>query len=142
MHKISIIKQGVVSVFISIDVIADIDEISQPVCVSLAMIYSSYVFMYIVNLFLSTFPHSYVFFTNHGESPRVERINMDGSNRVKIIENRQVVRPSGLTLDLVNRHVYSADSYLDTIERADYDGANRIPVLKHVWVHIFDRKNV
>ena len=64
--------------------------------------------------------------------PGIRRMRMDGS-APKLLSSsaRQMVKPVGLTLDLAARHLYWADAYLDTVERVDYNGENRVQVL---WV--------
>ena len=77
----------------------------------------------------------YIFFTTIGETPKLERALLDGSNRMALVQNKQVVRPQVITLDFVNEHIYWADSYLDKIERINYDGTGRvIDVIKKSWV--------
>lgn len=73
--------------------------------------------------------HSKVFFTDYGSTPRVERCDMDGQNRTKLVDSK-IVFPHGITLDLVNRMVYWADAYLDYIEVVDYEGKNRHTILQ------------
>lgn len=77
--------------------------------------------------------HSKVFFTDYGSTPRVERCDMDGQNRTKLVDSK-IVFPHGITLDLVNRMVYWADAYLDYIEVVDYEGKNRHTILQGLMV--------
>ncbi|XP_076313100.1 LDL receptor protein 1 isoform X3 [Tachypleus tridentatus] len=66
-----------------------------------------------------------MFFTEWGSTaPLVERANMDGSERIKLVE-KKIVYPRGITIDYPNAHVYWVDAYLDYIERVNYDGSNR-----------------
>lgn len=60
---------------------------------------------------------------------KVERCDMDGGNRTRIVVSK-IEQPIAITLDLVNRLVYWADIYLDSIEVADYEGRNR-----HIILH-------
>ncbi|KAJ8937574.1 hypothetical protein NQ318_023105 [Aromia moschata] len=67
----------------------------------------------------------YLFFTKWGHShPMLERCKMDGSER-KAIVDIIIVYPYGVTVDYPKRHVYWVDTYLDYVERVDYDGDNR-----------------
>ncbi|GBP36075.1 Low-density lipoprotein receptor-related protein 1 [Eumeta japonica] len=59
-----------------------------------------------------------------GSAPEVGRAELDGSAR-KALASLKLVYPGALTLDLTMARVYWADSYLDCIERADYDGGHR-----------------
>lgn len=83
------------------------------------------------------FCNSKVFFTDYGSTPRVERCDMDGQNRTKLVDSK-IIFPHGITLDLVNRMVYWADAYLDYIEVVDYEGKNRHTIIQGLLVR-FDR---
>lgn len=76
---------------------------------------------------------SKVFFTDYGQIPKVERCDMDGQNRTKLVDSK-IVFPHGITLDLVNRLVYWADAYLDYIEVVDYEGKNRHTIIQGILV--------
>lgn len=79
------------------------------------------------------FVHSKVFFTDYGQIPKVERCDMDGQNRTKLVDSK-IVFPHGITLDLVSRLVYWADAYLDYIEVVDYEGKNRHTIIQGLLV--------
>ncbi|ESO96765.1 hypothetical protein LOTGIDRAFT_51280, partial [Lottia gigantea] len=66
----------------------------------------------------------FLFFADWSMEAKIERTNMDGSDRHKLVI-KKIVHPNGLALDYVNKHVYWADSFLDYVERVDYDGHNR-----------------
>ncbi|XP_048835137.1 low-density lipoprotein receptor-related protein 1B-like isoform X4 [Brienomyrus brachyistius] len=70
-----------------------------------------------------------LFFTDYGSQGKVERSNMDGTNRTRIVEQK-VELPSAVALDLVKKLVYWADAYLDYIEVVDYYGRNRQSVIR------------
>ncbi|KAL0158177.1 hypothetical protein M9458_046253, partial [Cirrhinus mrigala] len=70
-----------------------------------------------------------VFFTDYGQIPKVERCDMDGQNRTKLVDSK-IVFPHGITLDLVSKLVYWADAYLDYIEVVDYEGKNRHTIIQ------------
>lgn len=74
-----------------------------------------------------------VFFTDYGQIPKVERCDMDGQNRTKLVDSK-IVFPHGITLDLVSRLVYWADAYLDYIEVVDYEGKNRHTIIQGLLV--------
>lgn len=79
---------------------------------------------------MGAFGDRWMFWTVWGATPpRVERAALDGSGR-EALATLKLVYPSALTLDLATRVVYWADAYLDAVERADYDGANRRTVRK------------
>lgn len=78
-------------------------------------------------------PRRKVFFTDYGQIPKVERCDMDGQNRTKLVDSK-IVFPHGITLDLVSRLVYWADAYLDYIEVVDYEGKNRHTIIQGILV--------
>lgn len=77
--------------------------------------------------------HRKVFFTDYGQIPKVERCDMDGQNRTKLVDSK-IVFPHGITLDLVSRLVYWADAYLDYIEVVDYEGKGRQTIIQGILV--------
>lgn len=80
---------------------------------------------------------SFMFFTKWGHSPpMLERALLDGSNRTTLVEHK-IVYPYGVTVDFATQQVYWVDTYLDYIERVNYDGKNRQSVKKGVVVSIF-----
>ena len=44
--------------------------------------------------------------------------------------NSKIVYPYGVAVDYPNRHIFWVDTYLDYIERADYDGRDRRTILR------------
>ncbi|KAF0767414.1 low-density lipoprotein receptor-related protein 2, partial [Aphis craccivora] len=78
----------------------------------------------------------WLFWTDWGENPRIERVGMDGTNRSVIISSK-IYWPNGLTLDIVNQRVYFADSKLDFIDFCYYNGTGRQQVIagSHYLLH-------
>ncbi|RWS26517.1 low-density lipoprotein receptor-related protein 2-like protein, partial [Leptotrombidium deliense] len=72
----------------------------------------------------------FLFWTDWGENPRIERVGMDGSMR-KVIISTKIYWPNGLTIDFPTKRIYFADSKLDYIDFCDYDGGGRQQVLAH-----------
>lgn len=71
-----------------------------------------------------------MFYTKWGTSkPRLERANLDGTDQ-KTLVDQKIVYPYGLTVDFPLQHVYWVDTYLDYIDRVDYDGNNRKTIKK------------
>ena len=66
----------------------------------------------------------FIFWTDWGEQPKIERAEMDGSNR-GIIIRQDIHWPNGLTIDYSNEKIYWTDAKLFYIEKANYDGSNR-----------------
>lgn len=72
----------------------------------------------------------YLFFTKWGHSsPMLERCNMDGTKR-KALVTEKIVFPYGVTIDYATTNIYWLDTYLDFIERIDYEGKNRKTILR------------
>jgi len=69
----------------------------------------------------------FIFWTDWGKRPRIERANLDGANRTVLISTK-LYWPNGLTLDLVKERVYFADAHLDYIESCDYFGGKRVQI--------------
>lgn len=78
----------------------------------------------------------WLFWTDWGENPRIERVGMDGSNRQVIISTK-IYWPNGLALDIPTKRVYFADSKLDFIDFCNYDGTGRQQVIanNHYLLH-------
>lgn len=78
----------------------------------------------------------WLFWTDWGENPRIERVGMDGTNRSVIISTK-IYWPNGLTLDIATKRVYFADSKLDFIDFCNYDGSSRYQVIagSHYLLH-------
>ncbi|XP_068084350.1 prolow-density lipoprotein receptor-related protein 1 [Anabrus simplex] len=71
-----------------------------------------------------------MFFTMWGNSPpRLERARLDGEERVSLVQHK-IVYPYGVAVDFPARHVYWVDTYLDFVERINYDGTNRRTIKK------------
>ncbi|CAH2090680.1 unnamed protein product [Euphydryas editha] len=78
----------------------------------------------------------WLFWTDWGENPRIERVGMDGTQRMAIITTK-IYWPNGLTLDTATQRVYFADSKLDFIDFCYYNGSGRQQVLagSHYLLH-------
>lgn len=71
-----------------------------------------------------------IYWTNWNEqSPSIQRAYLTGYGVERIIRT-EIKMPNALTLDLEQQQLYWADARLDKIERANYDGTNRV-VLAH-----------
>ncbi|XP_037718730.1 very low-density lipoprotein receptor-like isoform X2 [Drosophila subpulchrella] len=70
----------------------------------------------------------WMYWSDWGASPRIERAGMDGSHRTAII-SYDVKWPNGITLDLVQKRLYWVDGKLNSISSANYDGSQRRQVL-------------
>lgn len=80
---------------------------------------------------------SLVFWTDVGDSPRVEYAWMDGSHR-RVLINDRLGYPSGVTIDVLGQgRVYWADSKLNVIESSKPDGTDRRVVISGELWHPF-----
>jgi low density lipoprotein-related protein 2 len=63
------------------------------------------------------------------DSTQVVRANMDGTNALAIV-SEAAYKASGVAVDLIAKRVFWCDSLLDYIETVDYEGNNRILVVR------------
>ena len=66
----------------------------------------------------------YLFWTDWGEDPKVQRATMDGKNHKPIVTSN-IHWPNGLTIDYHTDTLYFADAYKDRIEQCNLDGEHR-----------------
>lgn len=80
----------------------------------------------------------FMFVTEWGTTaPLLERARMDGSARTKLVEHK-IVFPFGVAVDMPKEQVYWVDTYLDVVERINYDGSGRTTVFRGVAVrHLY-----
>lgn len=69
----------------------------------------------------------FMFWTDWGKTPKIEQSFMDGSGRRTIVET-DLSQPNAITVDYISEKIYWADSDLDKIEYANYDGTERMLV--------------
>lgn len=79
-----------------------------------------------------------MFWTDWGETPKIERASMDGNPGTrKIIVREDIFWPNGLTVDYGAKRIYWADAKLRFISSMDYDGAGRAVVIQGSLPHPF-----
>ena len=66
----------------------------------------------------------YMYWTDWGASPKMERAGMDASGRQVIISSN-LTWPNGLAIDYGSQRLYWADAGMKTIEFAGLDGSKR-----------------
>lgn len=66
----------------------------------------------------------YLFWTDGGQSPKIERALLDGTNRT-VLAAESLASPRGLTVDYTSDFLYWADDGLDMISRMAMDGTER-----------------
>lgn len=78
---------------------------------------------------IAVFPKKgYLFWSDWGDAPKIERTYLDGSNR-KIIVSTDLGFPNGLAIDFEAKRLYWADALRDKIETADLHGRNRVQLV-------------
>lgn len=77
-------------------------------------------------LMVHLLPFRYMFVA---DSTQVVRANMDGTN-VLVIVSEAAYKASGVAVDIIAKRVFWCDSLLDYIETVDYEGNNRILVVR------------
>lgn len=65
-----------------------------------------------------------LFWSDFGSIPRIERAEMNGERRVKIVESK-IGWPNALSVDEVEKRIYWTDAQYNLIESADFDGNYR-----------------
>ncbi|KAM6923420.1 pro-epidermal growth factor [Xenentodon cancila] len=78
-----------------------------------------------------------LFWTDVGSRPAVERVSLDGRDRV-VIASTGLVSPTGLTIDFTDDRLFWCDQRRGSIESATLDGSNRQVVLENQVGHPFD----
>ncbi|TMS22383.1 Low-density lipoprotein receptor-related protein 2 [Larimichthys crocea] len=66
----------------------------------------------------------YLFWTDGGQTPKIERSLLDGTNRT-VLASESLASPRGLTVDYTNDFLYWTDDVLDMISRMATDGTQR-----------------
>uniref|UniRef100_A0A2C9KAN0 EGF-like domain-containing protein n=1 Tax=Biomphalaria glabrata TaxID=6526 RepID=A0A2C9KAN0_BIOGL len=66
----------------------------------------------------------YLFWSDWGQNPRIERSGLDGSGRIVLVSEK-LFWPNALTVDYPNKRLYFADARMDFIEFCNYDGSGR-----------------
>ncbi|XP_022081167.1 low-density lipoprotein receptor-related protein 4-like [Acanthaster planci] len=80
----------------------------------------------------------YIYWTDVGNNPRIERANLDGTNRTTLIDDN-LVWPKAVIIEGSN--LFWCDGYLDKIERTNLSGSNRsilINLARYKPVHPHD----
>ena len=69
----------------------------------------------------------YLFWSDWGQNPRIERSGLDGSGRITLV-TKDLFWPNALTIDYPTKRLYFADARMDFIEFCSYDGTGRYKV--------------
>ncbi|XP_042909584.1 low-density lipoprotein receptor-related protein 4 [Parasteatoda tepidariorum] len=73
----------------------------------------------------------YLFWSDWGKPPKIERAYLDGSSR-RVIVATDLGWPNGLTIDYEARRLYWVDAQLDRIESSDLSGKHRVQLVQDV----------
>lgn len=79
---------------------------------------------------------SLMYWTDWGKEPKIERANLDGSDRLVLV-NRSLGWLNGLALDFKEQKIYWGDAKEDKIEVVNMDGSNRQVLVSELPHHIF-----
>ncbi|CAK9302728.1 unnamed protein product [Gordionus sp. m RMFG-2023] len=72
--------------------------------------------------------HRYLYWTDWGAKPKIEKCGANGVGRRTIV-SRNIVWPNGLAIDFANNRLFWVDAKLDQIVSSDLEGQNRYIVL-------------
>lgn len=76
-----------------------------------------------------------MWWSDWGKNPRIERANMDGTNRTAIVSD-DLYWPNAVAVDVYKQKIYFMDAKLDFIDLCNYDGsARRRLVINHDVSH-------
>lgn len=76
--------------------------------------------------------HGFLYWTDCGRMPHIDRAGMDGTERQIIIDNKKtdIDKPIGLTLDFTTDQIYWCDSKLKSISSCKFDGSDCRHIIK------------
>ncbi len=86
--------------------------------------------------------YSYIFWTDwNRKNPKIERSNMDGTNR-KVIVHTDLGVPNGIYFDQKRQEICWCDAKTQRIECVEKDGSNRRIVTQMNQIYPFDLTEV
>ena len=89
--------------------------------------------------FAVCFSHSYIYWTNWGQAPYIERARLDGTERRALVYNG-IKFPNGLAVDELDKKLFWAgtdDNKHGIIEAVSLDGLNRSVIFYEQGYHPF-----
>ena len=75
------------------------------------------------------FNSRYIFWTDVIEE-EIRRAKMEENPKVEVVANISVDTPDGIAVDWINKKLYWTDTGNDIIEVAEFDGTNRLELIK------------
>ena len=102
------------------------------------MLWASLKILFLVKSLTAKFVsvYRYMWWTDWGHEPKIERAFLDGTNREAIID-KGLEWPNGIAVDFKERKLYWGDARLDKIEVANFDGTGRRALVKDDLPHLF-----
>lgn len=91
--------------------------------------------IYILVIFLFLHSARYLFWSDWGQNPRIERSGLDGSGRMVLV-SKDLFWPNALTIDYPTKRLYFADARMDFIMFCNYDGSGRQKVFGNDHVSV------
>lgn len=85
--------------------------------------------LYIAMKIFDIYIFSYIFWTDSGRVPKIEKARLDGSERT-VLAKSNLLWPSGIAIDIPNQRLYWADPKASVIETMNLDGTDRQIVAK------------
>ena len=77
------------------------------------------------------FPSRYMFWSDWGDSAKIEKCAMNGdSTSRRVLVNRDIVWPNGLTIDYTEDRIWWVDARLGKVESTDLNGQDRKVTLR------------
>ena len=73
-----------------------------------------------------------LFWSDWGSEPKIEKSQMDGSNREAIVQGDDMGWPNGLTIDFSNSKLYWIDARQDHMMKVNFDGSEKVKVLEEL----------
>jgi len=80
------------------------------------------------NLYTSLYQDGFMFWSDWGDDPMIERANMDGHDRITI-SSKKLIYPNGLAIDYEKSKIYFVDGGTKTLEYMNFDGSGRQVIL-------------
>lgn len=75
-------------------------------------------------MLIHTHTYRWLYWTDWGNVPKIEKSSMDGRNRT-VLHSANLIQPSGLTLDHTAQLLYWTDRREGKLESSGLDGSNR-----------------
>ena len=78
----------------------------------------------------------YIFWTDSGQSPKIERATLNGEGRTTIVSSG-LLWPNDVVIDFSSNQLFWVDGSLAKVETADYNGKTRRLIFRSNGTHPF-----